>query len=88
MKEMVEIEDVHINDEIKKEDVVKISTKKSNFRQKMKQITIIVVALLNLVDALAEIVIGLYVDSLALFSDGIHNLSDVLTLIIAFWVNF
>jgi Co/Zn/Cd efflux system component len=76
-----------MNLEIEEKLQTKIAVpKKSNFKKYFKQGTIILIGFLNLFDAVAEIIIGLSIDSLALFSDGIHNLSDVLTMIIALWV--
>ncbi len=46
------------------------------------------IAILTTVYAIVEVSIALYINSLALFSDGIHNFSDVLTLGVAFWADW
>jgi len=46
---------------------------------------LIVVGILTGLYSFAEIGIAVHLDSIALLSDGIHNLSDVISLVIAFW---
>ncbi len=43
--------------------------------------------ILNVVITLAQIVGGIWSGSLALLSDAVHNLSDVLSLVITWWTN-
>lgn len=43
------------------------------------------VGLITLLYCLAELAAALYINSLALLSDGFHNLSDVVSLYIAYW---
>lgn len=43
--------------------------------------------LLNLIITLGQVIGGIFSGSLALISDGIHNISDVAALIIAWWAN-
>jgi cobalt-zinc-cadmium efflux system protein len=43
--------------------------------------------ILNVVITLAQIVGGIWSGSLALLSDAVHNLSDVLSLVITWWAN-
>jgi Co/Zn/Cd efflux system component len=44
-----------------------------------------VIGMLTGLFVVAEIAIALWIDSLVLLSDGFHNLSDVLSLYIAYW---
>lgn len=50
-----------------------------------KVAALVAIGLLTSVYSLAEIAAALYFHSLALLSDGFHNLSDVIALVIAFW---
>lgn len=50
-----------------------------------KVTALVVIGLLTSLYSLAEIAAALYFHSLALLSDGFHNLSDVIALLIAFW---
>jgi len=50
-----------------------------------KYAALIVIGILTLLYSLTEIAAALYFTSLTLLSDGFHNLSDVIALVIAFW---
>merc|ERR1712137_4886 len=52
-----------------------------------KEVSSWVIGLITLVYVVAELAIALYEGSLTLLSDGFHNLSDVLSLGIAFWAS-
>eukprot|EP00039_Didymoeca_costata_P007568 m.101275 g.101275 ORF g.101275 m.101275 type:complete len:541 (+) comp13737_c1_seq1:159-1781(+) len=52
-------------------------------QEKLKQIAFI--GVLMALYSVGEIGFALYADSLVMFSDGLHNLSDVLALAVAFW---
>merc|ERR1712137_750219 len=52
-----------------------------------KEVSFWVIGLITLVYVVAELAIALYEGSLTLLSDGFHNLSDVLSLGIAFWAS-
>jgi Co/Zn/Cd efflux system component len=59
---------------------------KNQKRQKTKKIALILVGILTLAYSLGELVVAvIYTGSLALLSDGFHNLSDVISIIIAYW---
>lgn len=45
------------------------------------------VGIANLTYSASELILSAILDSLTLFGDGIHNLSDVLALIVAFWAD-
>jgi len=45
----------------------------------------VIVGVLTLLYVVAELGVAIYLDSLVLLSDGFHNLSDVVSLYIAFW---
>ncbi|MDO8453668.1 MAG: cation diffusion facilitator family transporter [Sulfurimonas sp.] len=47
----------------------------------------LITILLNLLITLAQVVGGIFSGSLALLSDALHNFSDVITLIVAWWAN-
>jgi zinc transporter 1 len=51
----------------------------------VKLVAFVVVGLLTLAYVVAELGVAIWVGSLALLSDGFHNLSDVVSLYIAFW---
>ena len=53
----------------------------------VKQTAFWVVGLLTLAYCIIELIVALYVRSLTLLSDGFHNLSDVLSLVIAAWAS-
>lgn len=59
----------------------------STFFHVHRKTFMIAIALLTTVYSITEIVIALNINSLALFGDGIHNASDVLTLGVAFWAD-
>jgi len=50
-----------------------------------KYFSLITIGILTLVYSVVEIIFGLKINSLTLLSDGFHNLSDVIALIIAFF---
>eukprot|EP01118_Nematostelium_gracile_P007411 TRINITY_DN2413_c0_g1_i2.p1 TRINITY_DN2413_c0_g1~~TRINITY_DN2413_c0_g1_i2.p1 ORF type:complete len:438 (-),score=112.13 TRINITY_DN2413_c0_g1_i2:150-1463(-) len=51
----------------------------------MKLVAFVGVAIVTAIYVLAELAAGLHLDSLVLLSDGFHNLSDVVSLYIAYW---
>lgn len=53
----------------------------------MKVVAFIGIAIITLFYVLGELGIAVYINSLVLLSDGFHNLSDVVSLYIAFWAN-
>lgn len=50
-----------------------------------KSVAFVLIGGLTLLYCVAELVAALYLQSLTLLSDGFHNLSDVVSLYIAFW---
>jgi Co/Zn/Cd efflux system component len=50
-----------------------------------KYVALAVIGVLTMLYSLAEIAAALFYNSLTLLSDGFHNLSDVIALMIAFW---
>ena len=50
-----------------------------------KALAFVFVGGLTLIYCVAELIAALYLGSLTLLSDGFHNLSDVVSLYIAFW---
>ncbi|KAL6076617.1 Zinc transporter 1 [Balamuthia mandrillaris] len=54
-------------------------------RMDLKLLSFVVIGLLTLIYTLGELGAAIYLHSLALLSDGFHNLSDVVSLYIAFW---
>ncbi len=53
----------------------------------MKMVAFIVIAAITFIYVLGELGVAVYLNSLVLLSDGFHNLSDVVSLYIAFWAN-
>lgn len=51
----------------------------------VKAASFIVIGIITMIYVVVEIGAGVYVHSLVLLSDGFHNLSDVLALVIAYW---
>jgi hypothetical protein len=75
------------------EKIVQPPNLKKQISTIMKYLSMLIVGLANLLYSGTEILFSTkpFTGSLSLLGDGIHNLSDVLTLIIAFWaerVNF
>jgi hypothetical protein len=62
-------------------------TNSITFSLNAKEISFWVIGLLTLVYCVIELGVALYEDSLTLLSDGFHNLSDVISLYIAFWAS-
>jgi hypothetical protein len=58
------------------------SYKNPNFS---KYLSLFIIGVLTLIYSVAEIVIALKMESLALLTDGFHNLSDVIAIAIAYW---
>jgi cation diffusion facilitator family transporter len=56
-----------------------------NIVSEYNSLIMIFIALLNLIYSMIEIMTGLYLSSLVLFSDGLHNLSDVLAIFITYY---
>jgi hypothetical protein len=54
-------------------------------RSRGKLRVILLMGILMMAYSLAEVGISLYVHSLTMFSDGLHNFSDALALAIAYW---
>jgi len=50
-----------------------------------KLIALVVVGILTSLYVLAELILAVYSKSLVLLSDGFHNLSDVVSIGIAYW---
>lgn len=50
-----------------------------------KFISLFIIGAITAIYSVAEIVIAIYLHSLALLTDGFHNLSDVIAIGIAFW---
>jgi len=48
---------------------------------------LVITIILNVIITLSQIIGGLYSGSLALLSDALHNFSDVMALVIAWWAN-
>lgn len=59
--------------------------KKNCFLFDLKLMSFLLVGTMTLVYTVAEIGIAVWLNSLSLLSDGFHNLSDVISLVIAFW---
>jgi Co/Zn/Cd efflux system component len=53
----------------------------------MKVVAFMGIAIITFIYVLGELGIAVYINSLVLLSDGFHNLSDVVSLYIAFWAN-
>eukprot|EP01124_Arcella_intermedia_P021126 TRINITY_DN2896_c1_g1_i2.p1 TRINITY_DN2896_c1_g1~~TRINITY_DN2896_c1_g1_i2.p1 ORF type:complete len:575 (-),score=125.92 TRINITY_DN2896_c1_g1_i2:54-1682(-) len=62
-------------------EAIKKKARKTN----RKYAALVIVGVLTCVYSIGEVGFALYVDSMALLSDGVHNASDVISLIIAFW---
>lgn len=71
--------------EVVVEDTAVHTTKKKKHTQYKQYVSLIIVWIITIVASTFEIVIGLRNNSLTLLSDGFHNFSDVLALMIAFW---
>tara|TARA_R110002050_G_scaffold233621_1_gene369539 strand:- start:1155 stop:1406 length:252 start_codon:yes stop_codon:yes gene_type:complete len=54
-------------------------------RVNCKLVSFVIIGALTLAYCIVEIVVALYMDSLTLLSDGFHNFSDVIALLIAFY---
>jgi hypothetical protein len=69
------------------EKIVQPPNLKKQISTIMKYLSMLIVGLANLLYSGTEILFSTkpFTGSLSLLGDGIHNLSDVLTLIIAFW---
>lgn len=52
-----------------------------------KQAAFIIVGVVTFLYVIAELGVAIWLHSLVLLSDGFHNLSDVLSLVIAFWAS-
>jgi cation diffusion facilitator family transporter len=50
-----------------------------------KKVAFFAIGSLTMIYCLAELAAALYINSLTLLSDGFHNLSDVVSLYIAYW---
>ena len=50
-----------------------------------KIIALWIVGILTLLYVIAELVLAIFIHSLVLLSDGFHNLSDVISIGIAYW---
>jgi len=59
--------------------------KDKNPENTRKYAALIVIGILTCIYSLAEVAAALYFSSLTLLSDGFHNLSDVISLGIAYW---
>lgn len=58
---------------------------KKNVESKKKLRSILLMGVLMLLYSLAEVAVSLIVHSLTMFSDGLHNLSDAISLAVAYW---
>jgi len=65
----------------------KKNLKKNPCVENLKTAGFVIVGLLTFVYSIGELGVAIYLNSLALLSDGFHNLSDVVSLIIAIWAN-
>lgn len=59
--------------------------KKKKSKGTGKAVAFVVIGGLTLIYCIAELVAALFLGSLTLLSDGFHNLSDVVSLYIAYW---
>jgi len=59
------------------------TTKKVGIDRKL--VAFVFVGVITLIYSVGELVVAIYLSSLVLLSDGFHNLSDVISLYIAFW---
>jgi len=51
----------------------------------IKIVAFVIIAIITLLYVIFELGVAIYIDSLVLLSDGFHNLSDVVSLYIAYW---
>lgn len=56
-----------------------------NSRHFTKFLSLFIIGVLTCIYSIAEIVIALSIHSLALLTDGFHNFSDVIAIVIAYW---
>ena len=63
------------------------TTNTHNHSHNVKGKNLFITIILNIIITLAQIIGGIFSGSLALLSDALHNFSDVIALVVAWWAN-